>query len=44
LVAVNDQFVQLREDKITDGNIMEEVLENAPSKDYEYFAVPKFVD
>lgn len=44
LVAVNDQFVQLREDEVTDGNIMEEVLENAPSRDYEYFAVPKFVD
>ena len=44
LISVNDQTVQLKEDVISDGGQMEKILENAPDKDYEYFAVPKFVD
>lgn len=44
LISVNDTTLRLREDQITDGNYQEAVLENAPDKEYDYFAVPKVVE
>ena len=44
LVSVNDTTLRLREDKVSDGNYQEAVLENAPDKEYDYFAVPKVVE
>ena len=44
LIAVNDTVLRMREDKVTDGNCPQEVLQNAPSAEYDYFAVPKVVE
>ncbi len=44
LASVNENFIALRRDEVTDGNIQEEILQNAPLKEYGYFAVPKVVE
>lgn len=44
LVSVNENYLQMREDEVTDGNMPEEILANAPMKEYGYFAVPKVVE
>lgn len=44
LVSVNENHLQLRKDEVTDGNIAEQILANAPMKEYGYFAVPKVVE
>ena len=44
LVSVNDVKLFLREDEVTDGNIKEAVLKNAPMQEFGYFAVPKVVE
>lgn len=44
LVSVNENHLQMRKDEVTDGNIAEQILANAPMKEYEYFAVPKVVE
>ncbi len=44
LVSVNENHLQMRKDEVTDGNIAEQILANAPMKEYGYFAVPKVVE
>ena len=44
LVSVNESSISLREDVVTLGNCSDEILANAPMKEYGYFAVPKVVD
>jgi len=44
LVSVNESTVPERDDIITDGNIKEAVLKNAPMQEFGYFAVPKVVE
>ncbi len=44
LASVNENFITMRKDEVTDGNIQEEILQNAPLKEYGYFAVPKVVE
>lgn len=44
LVSVNEGRLELRHDEVTDGNIADEILANAPMKEYGYFAVPKVVE
>ena len=44
LVSVNENHLQMRQDEVTDGNIAEQILANAPMKEYGYFAVPKVVE
>ena len=44
LVSVNEDFITLRKDLVTDGQNPQEILENAPLKEYGYFAVPKVVE
>ncbi len=44
LVSVNENHLQMRRDEVTEGNIAEEILANAPMKEYGYFAVPKVVE
>ena len=44
LVSVNDCSLQMRKDEVTDGNQAEQVLSNAPMKEYGYFGVPKVVE
>jgi len=44
LVSVNNESLLLREDDVTAGHISQEVLANAPAKEYGYFVVPKVVE
>jgi aspartyl-tRNA(Asn)/glutamyl-tRNA(Gln) amidotransferase subunit C len=44
LTAVIEQKLRLREDKVTDGNIRDQVLANAPAAQHGFFAVPKVIE
>jgi aspartyl-tRNA(Asn)/glutamyl-tRNA(Gln) amidotransferase subunit C len=44
LTAVIDQKLRLREDAVTDGDIREDVLANAPDAQHGFFAVPKVIE
>ncbi len=44
LISVNDIELRLREDNVTAGNCKDYILKNAPSAEYDYFAVPKVVE
>ena len=44
LISVNENSIQLREDEVTQGQCSEEILANAPMKEYGYFAVPKVIE
>ena len=44
LATVVEQKLRLREDKVTDGNCRDEVLENAPVAEHGFFAVPKVIE
>ena len=44
LTAVIDQKLRLRADVVTDGNIRDEVLANAPEAQHGFFAVPKVIE
>ena len=44
LAAVIPNHLRLREDVITDGNIRDRVLANAPQDEHGFFAVPKVIE
>ncbi len=44
LTAVIDQKLRLRDDAVTDGDIRDEVLANAPEAQHGFFAVPKVIE
>lgn len=44
LTAVVDQKLRLRDDQVTDRNIRNEVLANAPDAQHGFFAVPKVIE
>ena len=44
LTAVIDQKLRLRDDAITDGNVRDDVLANAPDAQHGFFAVPKVIE
>lgn len=44
LTAVIDQKLRVREDVVTEGNIRDEVLANAPDAQHGFFAVPKVIE
>lgn len=44
LANVVDITLQLREDKVTDGDCVDKVLANAPESTQGYFVVPKVVE
>ena len=44
LTAVIEQKLRLREDAVTDGDIRDEVLANAPEAQHGFFAVPKVIE
>lgn len=44
LSSVNNEPLFLREDNITDGQMSEAVLKNAPAQEFGYFVVPKVVE
>jgi aspartyl-tRNA(Asn)/glutamyl-tRNA(Gln) amidotransferase subunit C len=44
LATVIDLKLRLRDDAVTDGNIRDEVLANAPDAQHGFFAVPKVIE
>ena len=44
LNSILDQSLRLREDKVNDGNIRDQILENAPNKNEDFFIVPKVIE
>ena len=44
LTAVIDQKLRLRDDAVTDGDIRDDVLANAPDAQHGFFAVPKVIE
>jgi aspartyl-tRNA(Asn)/glutamyl-tRNA(Gln) amidotransferase subunit C len=44
LATVIDQQLRLREDAVTDGDIRDEILANAPEAQHGFFAVPKVIE
>jgi len=44
LSSVSEQLLPWRKDVVTDGNIQEQVLKNAPNASYGCFAVPKVIE
>ena len=44
LTAVIDQKLRLRDDVVTDGNIRDEILANAPDAQHGFFAVPQVIE
>lgn len=44
LAAVIQNHLRLRDDVVTDGDIRERVLRNAPQAEHGFFAVPKVIE
>ena len=44
LTAVIEQKLRLRDDAVTDGNIRDDMLANAPEAQHGFFAVPKVIE
>ncbi|HEX7740833.1 MAG TPA: Asp-tRNA(Asn)/Glu-tRNA(Gln) amidotransferase subunit GatC [Sphingobium sp.] len=44
MTAVIPNTLRLREDAVTDGNVRERVLANAPQAEHGFFAVPKVIE
>ena len=44
LTAVIDLKLRLRDDIVTDGNVRDQVLANAPDAQHGFFAVPKVIE
>ena len=44
LTAVIEQKLRLRDDAVTDGNIRDDILANAPEAQHGFFAVPKVIE
>jgi aspartyl-tRNA(Asn)/glutamyl-tRNA(Gln) amidotransferase subunit C len=44
MTSVSKAELPRRKDEVTDGNVRDEVLANAPDSQYGYFAVPKVVE
>ena len=44
LTAVIANRLRLREDKVSDGNIRDDILANAPDAQHGFFAVPKVIE
>jgi aspartyl-tRNA(Asn)/glutamyl-tRNA(Gln) amidotransferase subunit C len=44
LTAVIEQKLRLRDDAVTDGDIRDDILANAPEAQHGFFAVPKVIE
>ena len=44
LTSIAETKLYLREDNIKDANIRDQILENSPEKNKEYFVVPKVIE
>jgi len=44
MTAVIANTLRLREDVVTDGNVRDQVLANAPAREHGFFGVPKVIE
>ena len=44
MINVHNEPLHLNSDEISEGNIAEDILKNAPKQIYGYFAVPKVIE
>lgn len=44
LITVSEFGLTPQEDRVTEGNNLEDVLANAPKKKFDYFVVPKVIE
>lgn len=44
MIAVIPNVLRLRDDVVTDGNVRDKVLANAPQAEHGFFAVPKVIE
>ena len=44
MTAVIPNHLRLREDAVTDGNVRDKLLANAPQAEHGFFAVPKVIE
>jgi aspartyl-tRNA(Asn)/glutamyl-tRNA(Gln) amidotransferase subunit C len=44
MTAVIPNVLRLREDRVTDGNIRDKILANAPAPEHGFFGVPKVIE
>jgi aspartyl-tRNA(Asn)/glutamyl-tRNA(Gln) amidotransferase subunit C len=44
MTSVTPMVMKLREDKITDGGIADDIVKNAPATEDHFFMVPKVVE
>jgi aspartyl-tRNA(Asn)/glutamyl-tRNA(Gln) amidotransferase subunit C len=44
LSSILDHSLRSREDKVNDGNMRNQILENAPNKNEDFFIVPKVIE
>ncbi len=44
MVGVTVEAMPMRDDKVTDGGIAEEIMQNAPDQQHGMFAVPKVIE
>ena len=44
LTSILNHTLRTREDKVTDGDIRDAILENSPNKNEEFFIVPKVIE
>ena len=44
MINVHNEALYLNADEVSDGNIADDILKNAPKQIYGYFAVPKVIE
>ena len=44
MTSVTPMTMKMRQDAVTDGDMVEAILRNAPAREGNYFAVPKVVE
>ena len=44
MTSVTPMVMKMRQDSVTDGDMVEAILRNAPAREGNYFAVPKVVE
>ncbi len=44
MTSVTPMAMKMREDKVTDGGIADDIIANAPAHEHHFFVVPKVVE
>jgi aspartyl-tRNA(Asn)/glutamyl-tRNA(Gln) amidotransferase subunit C len=44
MTSVTPMAMKMRDDKVSDGNIVDDVIANAPAHEHHFFLVPKVVE